>query len=149
MGRIGSFVLSGLLFASCATHSEFKHAMTSIEARNPFPYPLDVRYEMGTNQNILLCNHGFSGSSWSVVAQVKPYTSDTVIGFNYFDHDFTHETGDDRKTTMATPLEVMPLIYMLKALAVENKLPAVSLYGYALGAATILHGRRSCHPKAA
>ncbi len=40
---------------------------------------------------------------------------------------------------MATPLEIMPLIYMLKALAVENKMPAVSLYGYALGAANIIN----------
>src|SRR5581483_3520287 len=69
---------------------------------------------------------------------VRPYTSDTIISFNYIDHDFSHATGDDRKTVMATPLEIMPFIFMLKECVVENNMPSLSLYGHALGAANIL-----------
>ncbi len=132
-------ILASLLLVSCSQNSEFERAMTSIEAQNPFDYKLDVRYSLGTNKNILLCNHGFGGNSQSVIDRVKPHTADTVIGFNYFDHGFSHETGDDQATTMATPLEIMPLIYMLKGCVIESNMPSISLYGFALGAADIIY----------
>jgi hypothetical protein len=121
------------------TESDFERTITAIENENPFSYNLDVRYSSGTNQTVLLCNHGFGGNSQSVINRVRPNTSDTIIAFNYIDHDFSHETGDDTKTVIATPLEIMPLIYILKKLVVDNNISTLSLYGYALGAANIIY----------
>lgn len=133
------FLLLCLLLSSCSTDTELERSMASIEDQNPFDYNLDVRYVKGTSKNTLLCSHGFGGNSRKVIDRVKPYTSDTIIGFNYIDHDFSHDTGDDRKTVMATPLEIMPLIYMLKECVIENKISPISLYGYALGAANVVY----------
>lgn len=122
------FVLCGFLLSSCSKNTEFDQAMISIENRNPFNYKLDVRYSIGKSKNILLCSHGFGGNSQSVIDRVKPYTSDTIISFNYFDHDFSHETGNDQMTVMATPLEIMPLLYMLKECVIKKTIYHPFLY---------------------
>lgn len=61
--KLFCLVLCSLLLASCEKNSEFEHAMALIENRNPFNYKLNVRYSIGKNKNILLCNHGFGGNS--------------------------------------------------------------------------------------
>lgn len=126
-------------FGSCSTQNSCEKMAGRLDKENPFSHDLSIQCSPGTNQTILLCSHGFGGSSQSVMDRVRPNTSDTVISFNYIDHDFSHETGDDTKTVVATPLEVMPLLYMLKKCVVDNKLSSISLYGYALGAANIIY----------
>lgn len=133
-------LLAFLLFiASCATPDSCKKITTALEKENPFGHDLSVQCLSGTNQIVLLCSHEFGGSSQSVMNRVRANTPDTVISFNYIDHDFSHETGDDTKTVIATPLEVMPLLYMLKKCVVDNNISPISLYGYALGAANIIY----------
>lgn len=140
MSRLLYFTLIAFSIVSCSsTQDDFERSMKSIEKDNPFHHELDIRYSKGTSKNILLLSHGFGGNSQSIIDRVRPNTSDTIIGFNYIDHDFSHATGDDRKTSLATPLEFMPLIYMLKKCVVENNMSTISLYGYALGASDIIY----------
>lgn len=133
------FFLFILPLAACASQDTFERAMNTIEKENPFGHNLSVKYSFGSNNTILLCSHGFGQNSQSIINRVRPNTSDTLIAFNYIDHDFSHETGDDTKTMMATPIEIMPLIYMLKKCVVDNNMSTISLYGYALGAANIVY----------
>src|SRR5579863_6770524 len=134
-----TFCLLIFLIGSCSSRDSCKKMAEVLEKDNPFSHDLSVQCSPGTNKTILLCNHGFGGSSQSVMDRVRSNTSDTVITFNYIDHDFSHETGDDTKTVVATPLEIMPLLYMLKKCVVDSKISSISLYGYALGAANIIY----------
>lgn len=137
--RLCYFVFLSFLMASCSTNDEFEQKMRSMENETPFVHHLDVRYSIGTNKTILLCSHGFGGNSSQIIEQVRPNTSDTLIAFNYIDHDFSHATGDDTKTVMATPIEIMPLIYMLKKCVVDNNISPISLYGFSLGASNVIY----------
>ncbi|MCH9633047.1 MAG: hypothetical protein S4CHLAM6_13980 [Chlamydiae bacterium] len=103
-----------------------------------FKHDLDIKYSEGTKPTTLLCCHGFGGNSQTVIDRVRSATRDCLISFNSIDHGFSHETGDDNKTMMATHLEVMPLLYVLKKSLSEKRLSRISLYGHALGGANII-----------
>lgn len=132
-------IFLAILLTAGEKDNGFAQEVVLIKQENPFGYDLDVQYSKGTNPTILLLSHGFGSNSQAILNDVRPYTQDTLIAFNYIDHDFSHATGDDNKTSIATPLEIMPLIYMLKKCIVDLHLQSISLYGYALGASNIIY----------
>lgn len=139
LAKVISLLLICTSMVSFAADDSLLSRLKMIEEQNPFSHRLDVRYSQGKSKSVLLLSHGFGANSQLIINRVRPYTEDTLISFNYIDHDFSHATGDDTKTVIATPLEIMPLIYMLKQCVVENKISPISLYGYSLGASNIIY----------
>lgn len=103
-----------------------------------FKYQLEVRVSLGKNDTSMICCHGFGGNSDAIIKKIRPYTSDNLLGFNFKDANFSHETGDDRKTLFATPLDSLPLLYILKQVIVKQGLSKITLYGHGAGASTII-----------
>ncbi len=129
------------LFACALVFCLFIEGIIAVEKQQEslFQHDLAIKRSPGKNHTVLLLSHDFGRNSHSIIDRVRPNTSDTLISFNYIDHDFTHDTGDDRTTVIATPLEIMPLLYMLKKCVIEDKISPISLYGFSLGAANIIY----------
>ena len=107
----------------------------------PFSYPLDIKVAKGekSNASVMVCCHGY-GSNNSLMDVIDSYrvVSDHLVAFNFPDHDIT-EQSDPKKVTFGTINELLPVLYVLKLIAVDGGEETVSIYGFSAGGGAVVN----------
>lgn len=107
---------------------------------HPFDYDLHVTRLLGKNSKTMICFHGMGGN-YRVVHVLKRTTKldETLVSFNFPDHSIKEGTYDPYKTTFGTIQELLPAIYVLKQVIVEEGNEDVNLYGFSAGGGVIIN----------
>jgi hypothetical protein len=107
---------------------------------HPFTYDLHLTRLPGTNGKQMICCHGMGGN-WEIarITQESSHLQHTFIGFNFPDHDIEKENAKMENITFGTIDELLPLLYVLKMLILDENEKSVELYGYSAGGGAIVN----------
>lgn len=109
---------------------------------NYFNYPLNIHFypSQNSNANVLVMLHGYGGD-YSIASVLQTYggTQDHLISFDFPDHNNFERKLDLHSTTMGTIQEILPVIYVLKTLAVDAGVKTLNVYGFSAGAGALVN----------
>ncbi len=107
---------------------------------HPFNYDLHLTRLPGENAKTMICFHGMGGD-YRVVHALKRTTqlAETLVGFNFPDYCIKEGAYDPDKTTFGTIQELLPALYVLKQVIVNEGKEEVNLYGFSAGGGAIIN----------
>ncbi len=132
-----------LFFASSIEGVEIEKLKKVLyEQPHPFCYDLHITLHRGntSDENVLICCHGY-GSNYSLADTLKEshVVPSHIIGFNFPDHDILTKGFNASKITFGSIQEILPLIYLLKRVAVDANAEQISLYGFSSGGGALVN----------
>jgi len=105
---------------------------------SPFDYDLHIAEIPGQSGKTIICCHGMTGNyQIAEVIHSYDYTQDTLIGFNFPDHDY--DGSRPEKTTFGSIDELLPVLYVLKKTIIDEGRKQVSLYGFSAGGGAVVN----------
>lgn len=110
------------------------------EDKHPFNFDLHIYTIPGTSSKTMVVLHGM-GSNYKTANVIKQITqlNETLVSFNFPDHDLDFERYNPKKTTFGTIQELLPAIFVLKKLIIDDHLKEVNLYGFSAGGGAIIN----------
>lgn len=133
-----------LLIALCCLLSvQFscsKHKPLAFTQPHPFSYDLHLTEHFRSSSKAIICCHG-AGGDYKIMNYVQEYakTDATLVGFNFPDHSLRIGLFDPRESTFGTIQEVLPFLYVLKLVVVEQGFKEISLYGFSAGGGAVIN----------
>lgn len=105
-----------------------------------FDYDLHETSLPGNNGQTTLCLHGMGGD-YRIAEMLKKTSTiqDTLVSFNFPDHNFVSGKVDSSKTHFGTIQELLPPLSLLKKLIVDEKRASLNLYGFSAGGGAIIN----------
>ena len=107
----------------------------------PFDYDLQISSIPGTNGRVMVCLHGYGGS-YEIASTVKSQeeVEATLISFNFPEYGI-HEGRkyDYRKATFGTIDELLPALYVLKQVVIDQGFCSIDLYGFSAGGGALIN----------
>lgn len=109
-------------------------------SENPFNYDLHILRIPGSNGKTMVCLHG-KGGDYSIAHNVKESSglSDTIIGFNFPDYGIRAGQKSIDEISYGTIDELLPAIYVLKKVIIDEGQKEVNLYGFSAGGGALIN----------
>lgn len=102
----------------------------------PFNYDLHLTTIPGKSSKTMICFHG-SGANYRIIESLNGHVEETLVGFNFPDHDFIDQ--DPEAVSYGTIRELLPALYVLKLYVIDRGLDQVDLYGFSAGGAAAIN----------
>ena len=101
------------------------------DAEPPFNYDLHLYSIPGKDQRTMICFHGY-GHNYQIADTLKNlyHLDTTLISFNF---------PDTKKALYGTMDELLPALYVIKKIVLDNHLPSVDFYGFSAGGGAIVN----------
>jgi len=101
---------------------------------HPFLYDLHITKIERDPSHAMICFHGLGGD-YQIINHVYTYakTNATLVSFNFPDHSIRVGFFDPAATHFGTKDELLPALYTLRRLVIEEKFSKISLYGFSAG----------------
>lgn len=107
----------------------------------PFNYDLHIFSVTGTNKRVMICLHGY-GDNYEIVSSLKNLKciDATLIGFNFPEYDIKRgRKYDYRKATYGTIDELLPALYVMKQIVLDQGANSIDLYGFSAGGGALIN----------
>lgn len=101
-----------------------------------FASVFDATYTPGKSARVMILAHGM-GSNHTISDAVK--VDQTLVSFNFTDHDFLERGIPYEKTTFGTFDELIPLLLVMKKCVIEEDQREIDLYGFSAGGGAIVN----------
>ena len=102
-------------------------------ARKPYSFDYDLHLATipGINGRTLICFHGYGGS-YKLAESIKSQglVESTLISFNFPDLETAH---------FGTGAELLPALYVLKSVVLDQGLESIDLYGFSAGGGALIN----------
>lgn len=87
----------------------------------------------------MICFHGY-GANYKIAQTIKDWevTDATLLSFNFPDHDI-QEDYDPNKATFGKLDELLPALYVLKQVVINQGLVSIDLYGFSSGGGAVIN----------
>lgn len=114
-------------------------ALTDGDLKGPFAHDLHLSVYPGAGPKVMICCHGMGGDYTiaEVIREANP--ADTLISFNFPDHNCLDKEFDGAKTTFGTINELLPALYVFKKIMLDEGCQNVALYGFSAGGGAIIN----------
>lgn len=102
---------------------------------HPFDYDLHLVSLPGSNKRTIICFHGY-GDSYRIAETLKNLYQPkvTLVSFNFPEHDIKEGKKYDPKTaSFGTINELLPALYVMKKIVLDQGLESIDLYGFSAG----------------
>lgn len=106
-----------------------------------FGYDLNIFILPGTNERTMICLHGY-GQNYEIACSLKNLKciDATLISFNFPEYDIKPKKGYDyKKATFGTINELLPALYVLKTIVIDQELDSIDLYGFSAGGGALIN----------
>lgn len=107
-----------------------------------FNYPLNLRIYPANHaeSGVLLMLHGYGGD-YRIAEVLQNYggISEHLISFNFPDYGIFERNLKPSNVTLGSLQEILPLIYVLKKLAVDSNIKVLNIYGFSAGAGALVN----------
>lgn len=108
---------------------------------HPFDYDLHLFSIPGNNQRTMICFHGY-GDNYQIAEALKnlyqPNT--TLVSFNFPEYDIKQgKTYDPKTASFGTIDEILPALYVMKKIVVDQGLESIDLYGFSAGGGAVVN----------
>lgn len=107
----------------------------------PFDYDLHLFSLPGSNARTMICFHGY-GDSYRIAETLKNLYQPkaTLVSFNFPEHDLKEGKKYDPKTaSFGTINELLPALYVMKKIVVDQGLKSIDLYGFSAGGGAVVN----------
>lgn len=110
------------------------------EASALFNYDLHLSRIPGNSSKVMVCFHGYGGN-YQIAARLKEHSGldETLISFNFPDHDILSRILDPQQMSFGTIEELLPSLYVLKKIIIEDGMDEINLYGFSAGGGAIVN----------
>ncbi len=108
---------------------------------HPFGYDLHLVSLPGSNKRTMICFHGY-GDSYQIAETLKNlyHPKATLVSFNFPEHDIKEGKKYDPKTaSFGTINELLPALYVMKKIVLDQGLKSVDLYGFSAGGGAVVN----------
>lgn len=108
---------------------------------HPFDYDLHISSLPGTNHRLMVCFHGY-GDNYEMASSLKKNIEieATLISFNFPEYDVKYgRKYDYKKATFGTLNELLPALYVLKSIVIDQGAACVDLYGFSAGGGAVIN----------
>jgi hypothetical protein len=96
----------------------------------------DLTYARGKSARVMILAHGM-GSNHTISDSVR--VDQTLVSFNFPDHDFLERGIPYEQTTFGTFDELIPLLLVMKKYVIEEEQGEIDLYGFSAGGGAIVN----------
>lgn len=107
----------------------------------PFDYDLHLFSLPGSNERTMICFHGY-GDSYQIAEALKRLyqLKATLVSFNFPEHDIKEGKRYDPKTaSFGTINELLPALYVMKKIVLDQGLESIDLYGFSAGGGAVIN----------
>lgn len=107
----------------------------------PFEYDLHISTLPGKSKRIMICFHGY-GDNYEIASSLKnlKYIEATLISFNFPEYDIKQgRKYDPKKSTFGTIDELLPALYVMKQVVVDQSADSIDLYGFSAGGGALVN----------
>lgn len=106
----------------------------------PFQHELDVRMAPGVGAPTL-CMHGYGDSGKNLLNALTRHkaTQMPLITFNFPNYDIRHHPFIAEKTCFGTIQELLPPLYLMKKMVIDEGNSAINLYGFSAGGGAVVN----------
>lgn len=135
------FLFLFLLLATSLRGVEY-HSLSGYLQLNPFAYDLGLVLHQGKSddEDILLCCHGYSGDEkLASILNTYEVISDHLVGFRFPDAGHFALIRPAHLLAYGTIHELLPLLHMMKRIAVDASADRINLYGFSAGGGAIIN----------
>jgi hypothetical protein len=108
---------------------------------HPFDYDLHLFSLPGSNKRTMICFHGY-GDSYQIAETLKNLYQPkaTLVSFNFPEHDIKEGKKYDPKTaSFGTIDELLPPLYVMKRIVLDQGLDSIDLYGFSAGGGAVVN----------
>mgnify|MGYP000034012456 CR=1 FL=1 len=108
---------------------------------HPFGFDLHLFSLPGSNARTMICFHGY-GDNYQIAETLKnlyqPKT--TLVSFNFPEHDIKQgKKYDPATSSFGTIDELLPALYVLKKIVLDQRLESIDLYGFSAGGGAVVN----------
>lgn len=107
----------------------------------PFDYDVNITRIPGKSSKTMICFHGMGGSYRiaHVLKRTNKLLTENLVSFNFPDHSIREGNYDPYQTSFGTIQEILPAIYVLKQVIIDEGIEEVNLYGFSAGGGAIIN----------
>jgi len=106
----------------------------------PFNYDVHQVTIPGTSSKTIVLFHGMGGNyQLANIIKGNVDINDTLVSFNFPDYGYRIGLNDPSKTAFGTINEILPAIYVLKDVIIDQGKVDVDLYGFSAGGGAIIN----------
>lgn len=106
-----------------------------------FNYDLHLFSLPGKSGRTMICFHGY-GDSYKIAETLKTiyHPKTTLVSFNFPEHDIKEGRAyDPEEASFGTMKELLPALYVMKKVVLDQGLDAVDLYGFSAGGGALIN----------
>lgn len=110
-------------------------------AEHPFDYDLHLFSLPGNHLRTMICFHGY-GDNYRIAEFLKDICPPeiTLVSFNFPEYDIKLGKKYDPKTaSFGTIDELLPALYVMKKIVLDQKLESIDLYGFSAGGGAVIN----------
>lgn len=110
-------------------------------SEHPFDYDLHLFSSPGSNGRTMICFHGY-GDNYQLAETLKNlYQPNTaLVSFNFPEYDIKQGRKYDPKTaSFGTIDELLPALYVMKKIVLDEGLKSIDLYGFSAGGGAVIN----------
>lgn len=106
-----------------------------------FDYDLHFSSLPGSNERVMICCHGYGGNyEFTLSLRDLGCTEATLISFNFPEHDINQgREYDPRQATFGTIHELLPALYVMKQVVIDQGIDSLDLYGRSAGGGALIN----------
>jgi hypothetical protein len=107
---------------------------------HPFQYDLHLTKIEGKSPRVMVIFHGMGGN-WEIINLINQSAGleQTLVSFNFPDHCCKEGMRDPSQTTFGTINELLPALYVLKTVVIDENRDQIDLYGYSAGGGALVN----------
>lgn len=108
---------------------------------NPFNYDLHLTIFSGKNDRVMVCFHGY-GDNYEIVSslQKNKLVDATLVSFNFPEYDIKlGREYNPKDATFGTINELLPALYVMKQMVIDQNLESIDLYGFSAGGGVLVN----------
>jgi hypothetical protein len=109
--------------------------------QSPFDYDLHLFSIPGTSQRVMICFHGY-GDNYEIAVSLKNLKGieATLVSFNFPEYDIKQgRKYDYTKATFGTFDELLPALYVMKQVVLDQGRDSIDLYGFSAGGGALIN----------
>ncbi len=106
-----------------------------------FDYDLHLFSLPGNNERVMICFHGY-GDNYKIALALKELNciEATLVSFNFPEYDIKQgRKYDPQKASFGTIDELLPALYVLKQIVLDQGLDSIDLYGFSAGGGALIN----------
>jgi len=113
----------------------------AIAVEPSFDHDLHLFSLPGSNRRTMICFHGY-GDSYKIAQTVKElyHPRTRLVSFNFPEHGLKEgRVYDPKRASFGTIKELLPALYVMKKIVLDQGLDAVDLYGFSAGGGALIN----------